>query len=705
MFQTYNKTESGALEPLPKPGIDTGMGLERLGVVMQGVGSIFETDELARIRAAVVERARTANPSLSEVLEADQELATRIITDHTRALTFLLADGFTPSNEGAGYVLRRILRIAYRFGRQLGIGQPFLHTLVPTVVKVMGPAYPEIAEARNRAAAWIEQEEKQFEETLERSYSPLLTEIQRAKSAGLTVLPGEAVFRLYDTYGLPKELAADVAEEHGLTVDEEGFTQALTEQRERARTHAEKDFAFEQRSGYQSFVAKTEFIGYHEYQGQAAVIGLMKDGEPVQELAAGEEGEVFTGLSPFYAEAGGQVGDTGWIEGEGVRMVVLNTHRPVEGAHAHQVRVIEGTVRVRQTVSLRVDHGRRTAIARAHTATHMLHYVLRKVLGEHALQSGSLVEPDRLRFDFAHFSSLTPEERRRIEEGVMTVALENLELQTEEKSLEEARAAGAVALFGEKYGERVRMVQIGGVSKELCGGTHLTSSGAIGNFAIVSEGSVGAGLRRIEAFTGAEAHTFLSRQRDLLQEAAELMSCQPQDVPERLQTLQAEVRAAQKEAARLQQKTAGALAGDLLQRAEDVGGVKVITARVENVAGDALRMLADDLVKRLGSGIVVLGAAVDGKVQFVSEVSKDLVASGYHAGNLVREVAKIAGGGGGGRPDFAAGRREESRVPGGGPREGQRVCGGAAGITAEESKRRVSGSGSRVSGLGSDRGS
>jgi len=653
VFQTYNKTESGLLEPLPKPGIDTGMGFERLNVVMQGVGSIFETDLLAPIRAAAVARARTANPSLPDSLDAEGELAARVITDHTRALTFLLADGFTPSNEGAGYVLRRILRIAYRFGRQLGIGQPFLSGLVPAVVEVMGPDYPEVVQAQDRTMAWIEQEEKQFEETLERSYGPLLEAIQRAKSSGLRVLPGEAAFRLYDTYGLPKELASDLAKEHGLTLDEEGFTRALEEQRTRARAHAEKEFSFEQRSGYQSYVAKTEFTGHHELAGSGTIIGLVQGGVPVARLAAGEEGEVFTDQSPFYAEAGGQVGDTGWIEGAGLRLEVLDTHRPVEGAHAHLVRVVQGTAQVGQEVSLRVNRERRIAIARAHTATHMLHYVLRRVLGEHALQSGSLVEPDRLRFDFAHFSALTPEERERIEQGVVEVSLENLELRTEEKNLEEARAAGAVALFGEKYGERVRMVQIGGVSKELCGGTHLGSSGAIGDFVIVSEGSIGAGLRRIEALTGAEAHAYLSRQRELLNQTAALLACQPQDVPARVEGLQAEVRAAQKETSRLQQKTAGALAGDLVQRVEEVSGVKVITARVENLAGDAMRTLADDLVARLGSGIVVLGATIDGRVQFVSGVSKDLVASGYHAGNLVREVAKIAGGGGGGRPDFA----------------------------------------------------
>jgi alanyl-tRNA synthetase len=661
VFQTYHKTEAGVLDPLPKPGVDTGMGMERLAMLMQDTPTIFETDLLAPLVSATVARAREANASLPDELDDTQRLAARVIADHVRALTFLLADGFTPSNEGAGYVVRRVLRIAYRFGRQLGLNRPFLHTLVPSVVEMMGPVYPEVRAARERTQAWVEQEEKQFEDTIARASAPLVTAIERAKRAGLSTLPGEDAFRLHDTYGLPKELTADIAAEYGLSLDEEGFERSMAEQRARARARAEQDFAFQTRTGYQHYVAKTEFLGYDEYAAEGEVIGLVRDSEVVDQLGPGEEGEVFTDQSPFYAEAGGQVGDRGWME-NGVRLEVLNTHYPVEGAHAHHVRVHEGVVRRGMRLSLRVDAARRQAIARAHTATHLLHYVLHEVLGEHALQSGSLVEADRLRFDFAHFSALTPEERTRIEEGVVALALRDLPLDTEVTSLESARAMGATALFGEKYGERVRVVRIGDVSMELCGGTHLSRSAAVGDFIIVSEGSIGTGLRRIEALTGQEAHAYAARQREALAAAAEALHCPPQEVAGRLSGLQEEVRQAQREIARLQQKRAGALAGDLVQAAEEVGGVKVIAARVE-VTGEALRGLADDLVARLGSGIVVLGALADGRVQFVSEVSKDLVSAGYHAGNLVREVAKIAGGGGGGRPDFAqAGGRDPERL-------------------------------------------
>ena len=663
VFQTYNKTESGVLEPLPKPGIDTGMGFERVCAVLQGVPTIFETDVFAPIKAAVDARARQSNPKLPDAFTEEQLLATRVITDHVRALSFLLADGFTPSNEGAGYVLRRILRIAYRFGRSLGIDRPFLHGLVPTVIATMGDVYPELVESQARITTWIEQEEKRFEETLGRAYGPFMDAVNLSKSGGWSLIRGLEAFRLHDTYGMPKELIIELADEQGLGFDEQGYTAAMEFQRQRSRAHAGKDFASDLRSGYQSFVGRTEFTGYDRSHDVGTIIGLVKDGKAVEWLSAGEEGEVFVDRTPFYAEAGGQVGDTGSITADTFRMLVDDTLCPVEGAHAHLVRVVKGKATVGAGVELNVSEERRRAIARAHTATHMLHYALRQGIGEHVRQSGSLVEPDRLRFDFSHFAALDPLERGAVERTVWDLILRNLALRTEETSPQEARAMGATALFGEKYGERVRLVQIDAVSKELCGGTHLDTTGAVGGFVILSEGSIGAGLRRIEAVTGEEAHRVLRMQRMQLEYVAALLNCRSEEIEERVSALQAELRAAHKEIARLQQKTAGALAGDLVAAAQDVGGVKVITAKVENVAGDALRNLADDLVARLGSGIAVLGATVEGRVQLVGSVSKDLVAAGYHAGNLIREAAKIAGGGGGGRPDFAqAGGKNPERL-------------------------------------------
>jgi alanyl-tRNA synthetase len=662
VFQTYNKLDDGKLERLPKPGIDTGLGFERMVALIQEVPSIFETDLLAPIVAAVLSRARSANPSLPERLTDRQMQAARIITDHARALSFLLADGFTPSNDGAGYVVRRVLRRAYRFGRTLGIGEPFLHRLVPIVVITMGDIYPEVKQAQPGIMTWIKQEEKQFEDTLERSYAPLMDAIERAKAAGSAVLPGDEAFKLHDTYGLPKELTADVAAENGLRFDEQGFAKAMEAQRARARARVEQDFASEAKFGYQGFVGKTTFVGYETAAAEGAVIGLMRDGQPAESLASGEEGEVFLDRTPFYTESGGQVGDRGVLRADGALADVLDTYSPVEGAHAHKVKVTQGTLRVGQHVQAEVDRPRRQALARAHTATHLLHFVLREVLGEHALQSGSLVEADRLRFDFAHFSAPTPDERQRIEDGVARLALQDEPLVVREMPLEQARAEGAVALFGEKYGETVRLVQIGDFSKELCGGTHLDRSSGVGAFAITSEGSIGSGLRRIEAVTGMEAQALLARQREQLAAAAAALGAPPEKLSERLEALHAELRRAQREIARLQQKSAGALAGDLIKAAVELDGVKLIAERVE-LPAEALRGLADDLVKRLGSGVVVLGCESEGRAQFVSEVSKDLIPAGFHAGNLIREIAKVAGGGGGGRPDFAqAGGKNPERL-------------------------------------------
>jgi alanyl-tRNA synthetase len=663
VFQVYNKTPEGELEPLPQPGIDTGMGTERVAALIQGVPSVFETDLLAPIVSATVERARKSNPELPERLDDRQTQATQVIADHTRGLAFLLADGFTPSNEGAGYVLRRVLRRAYRFGRQLGVEEPFLNDLVPPVVETMGPVYPELRGAQQRIRTWVRQEEQQFEETLERGLGPLTAAVERAQAAGLEVLPGEDVFKLHDTYGLPKELAADIAAESGLKLDEEGFERAMEEQRERARSRAQRDFAFAMRSGYQSFAGKTTFLGYSSCAAEGTVIGIIAGGAPVDELGEGEEGELFLDTTPFYAESGGQVGDRGVLTTGDAEVAVLNTYHPVEGVHAHTVQVKKGQLRVGQSVTARVDEGRRQAIARAHTATHLLHHALREVLGEHAVQSGSLVDADRLRFDFAHFSALTDEERQRIEEGVLELALQDSALSAQEMSLSDAQDMGAIALFGEKYGERVRVVQIGEFSKELCGGTHLDRAASIGGFFILSESSIGAGLRRIEALTGKEAQALAARQREVLEQSAQQLKCRPEEIAARVRALQREIREKQREISRLQRADAGEAAGDLTAQAVDVGGVKLVAARVEGLEEEALRSLVDDLRARLGSGIVVLGVIAEEGVRFVCGVTNDLTQAGYHAGNLVREVAKIAGGGGGGRPDFAqAGGKEPERL-------------------------------------------
>ncbi len=668
VFQVYNRTPEGKLEPLPQPGIDTGMGMERLTALIQDVPSIFETDLLAPIVSATIERARQSNPGLPERLDDRQAQASQVIADHTRALAFLLADGFTPSNEGAGYVLRRVLRRSYRFGRRLGVEEPFLNDLVPAVVATMGPIYPELVGAQERITTWLAQEEKQFEDTLERSLGPLMAAVERARAAGLDVLPGQDAFKLHDTYGLPKELAADIAAESGLRLDEEGFERAMDQQRERARSRAQQDFAFAMRSGYQSFAGKTTFLGYSSCAAESTIIGIIKDGRPVDRLGEGEEGELFLDTTPFYAESGGQVGDRGTVAVDDTAATVLNTYYPVEGVHAHTVRVERGELRPGQSVTARVDEGRRHAIARAHTATHLLHHVLREVLGEHAVQSGSLVDADRLRFDFAHFSGLTDEERQRIEEGVLELALQDSALIAQEMSLRDAQDMGAIALFGEKYGEQVRVVQIGEFSKELCGGTHLVHAGAIGGFFVVSESSIGAGLRRMEAVTGQEAQALAIGHRKLLGDAATALECSVENIAARISVLEEELRSTRRE---LDEKKRGEfdevvhrfVDEQIAPHRETVAGVNLVATHVASMSPDELRTFADRVLEAVEPGVVVLGCEHEGRAHFAAKVSPELVREGFHAGNLVREVAKIAGGGGGGRPDFAqAGGKDPERL-------------------------------------------
>ncbi len=541
---------------------------------------------------------------------------------------------------------------------------------MPAVVGTLGDVYPELPQSQARITTWLEQEEKQFAETLERAWAPLMDAITQTRADGLQTLPGEQAFRLHDTYGLPKEIAAEVAAEHGLGFDEQGFNAAMESQRQRARARAQQDFAFGVRSGYQDFVGRTRFLGYDLLEASGVVIGIVNKGEPAEILRAGEEGEVFLDQTPFYAEGGGQVGDTGRIftaDGTTTVATVEGTFRPVEGAHAHRVVKGPGTLRIGQEVRLVVDRDRRRAIQRAHTATHLLHLALRFVLGQHATQSGSLVDADRLRFDFAHFSALTDEQISTIENLVFSWSLLALPLRCRQMKLDEARAEGATALFGEKYGDTVRVVEFSDgqdvVSKELCGGTHAEFTSHIGGFAIISETSIGAGLRRIEAVTGTEAHALMARQREALASAAAELGCQPSDVGDSILKLEDELRQARREIARLQRRSAAALADDLLHQVVQVGPARVLAARIEGLSPDALRTLADKLRAQLGSAVVVLGCLHQGRPHFICAVTPDLVSAGYHAGNLLREVAKVAGGGGGGRPDFAqAGGKDPERL-------------------------------------------
>jgi len=663
VFQQYNRNEDGSLVELPTQNIDTGMGLERLSVVMQGVTTIFDTDLFRPLIARVEEVVRRGAPDYRYGGGGHQDVAVRIIADHARAITFLIADGVTPSNEGRGYVLRRLIRRSARLGRLFAVRGPFLVEVVPAVVARMQAAYPELAGKQEAIRKFVRAEEERFSETLEQGTQLLERVVARAKAAGEEVIPGGVVFELYDTFGFPLELTVEMAAEEGLGVDQEEFARLMEEQRARARAAGEKAFAYRAATGYADYAGATEFTGYQSTTTESRVVALVRAGEALPRASAGEEVEVILDRTPFYAERGGQVGDQGTLTWEGGAGEVLDTYPPAEGVIAHRTRVTAGTLEPGMAVTADVDAERRAAIARAHSATHLLHHALRHVLGEHAAQAGSLVEPDRLRFDFSHFSGLTPEEIAEVERLANRMVLESAPVDTQVMELAEARERGAIAIFGEKYGNLVRVVRMGN-SVELCGGTHVGNTVAVGLIKITTESSVGAGLRRVEAVTGMEALRLVQEQEAALRQAGSLLRTVPEAVPERIRALQADLKAAEREIARLQEKGAASLADELAAQAVPVDGIKVLAAQVPGMPAEAMRTLADALSGKLGSAVIVLGTAAEGKVSLVAVASKDLVARGVHAGNLVREVARLTGGGGGGRPDFAqAGGRDPDRLP------------------------------------------
>ena len=663
VFPQYNKLADGTLSPLANRGIDTGMGLERTTIVLQGVRNSFETDLFQPIMDYLKQIVQEVNPSFAYGKDEIADHALRVMADHSRSVTFLVSDGVMPSNEGRGYNLRRFLRRADLFARKLEVHQPFLHRVVPVVAETMQSAYPELLERQEFVVKVVHAEEERFQATLEQGSLLLERALEELRRSGQRHVPGATVFELYDTYGFPRELTAESAREAGFEIDEAGFTAAMEEQRTRSRASWSAVGHQDLGGVYAPFVGQTEFIGYGTTQSSATVLGLVRDTNRVESASADEEVEAVLDHTPFYAEAGGQVGDMGTFEWPEGKAEVLDTHQPMDGVIAHRLRIVSGELQAGIEVTATVDGVRRQAIARAHTATHLLHHALRLVLGEHATQSGSLVEPDRLRFDFSHFQAMTPEQVAQVEELVNLRIMEDHPAGARVTTLAEARAAGAMALFGEKYGEQVRMVEVGEFSRELCGGTHLHRSGEIGSCKLLGEGSVGAGLRRIEAVTGLSALRWVRQQHEALAQAAQLLHVAPEEVPTRIGQLLSEVREVEKKAQAAQARTASGLMNELLTEAKAVNDFHLIARQVPALSADALRELADSLVSKLGSAVVVLGTASDGKVLLVSKVSKDLVARGLHAGNLVGQVARATGGGGGGRPDFAqAGGRHPEQL-------------------------------------------
>jgi len=639
VFMQFNRTADGVLHPLPAPSVDTGMGLERVSAVLQHVNSNYEIDLFQSLLAAAAKAIGCTN---------DNQASLKVVADHIRSCGFLIADGVLPSNEGRGYVLRRIIRRACRHGNKLGAKGSFFYQIVAALVAEMGTAFPELTQQQAHIERVLKAEEEQFAKTLEQGLKILEQDLADLKG---TVVPGDVVFKLYDTYGFPMDLTGDIARERNLTLDEEGFEREMDAQRVRARSAS--SFGMDYNSLVKVDVA-TEFTGYKATRGDAKVVALYKEGQKVEQLGEGEEGVVILDTTPFYAESGGQIGDGGYISAGEVRFDVRDTTK-TGGAFLHHGVVASGTLTVGASVNTEVNAEVRNATALNHSATHLLHAALRQVLGEHVQQKGSLVDSQRLRFDFSHFEAIKPEQLKALEDIVNAEIRKNSAVETVETDIETAKARGAMALFGEKYGDSVRVLSMGGdFSVELCGGIHANRTGDIAVFKIVSEGGVAAGVRRIEAVTGAAALGYLNAAEEQLKEAATLVKGNRDNLLDKLSAVLERNRLLEKQLEQLQAKAASAAGDDLSSSALDVKGVKVLAVRLDGQDGKALLALVDQLKNKLGRAVILLGGVHEDKVVLVAGVTKDLTGQ-LKAGDLMKQAAAAVGGKGGGRPDMAQG--------------------------------------------------
>ncbi len=647
VFMQFERAADGHLSPLPRPSIDTGAGLERIAAVVQGKRSNYDTDIFQNVIRSIE---RIAGKRYGHT-DAPDDVSMRVIADHARATTFLVGDGVLPSNEGRGYVLRRIMRRAIRHGKRLGLDQVFLPRVCEAVIAEMGEVYPEIRDNQAFIVKVAEQEEESFRRTLDRGLSILEEQIRHLTARGEKVIPGKVAFQLYDTFGFPMDLTRVIAEEHAVGVDEAGFESAMAEQRARSEWKGSGDEAVgEIHRQIASELGEVRFLGYEATSARAPVRALVVNGRRADRAAKGDRVEVVTAETPFYGESGGQVGDTGAIAAPRGAVDVVDAQRPVPGLVVHRGLVREGEIAVGDEVELRVDEERRDRIRANHSATHLLHLALRERLGEHVKQAGSVVAPDHLRFDFSHFQPLGDDEIRDVERRVNDLVRQNEPAATAVLGIEEARRSGAMMIFGEKYGETVRVVGIG-PSKELCGGTHVRRSGDIHFFKIASEESIAAGVRRIVAHAGPDAVALAQRADAELRQAAALLRAGTFDVAAKVEGLQRRVKDLEKQLSDAQGQVAAARSGDLVSRARDVNGVKVLAVRVEG-DGKALRELADRLREKLGRGVVALGSAHEGKAVLLVAVTRDLTGI-VKAGDLVKDAARLVGGSGGGKPDMA----------------------------------------------------
>ncbi|WP_063912879.1 alanine--tRNA ligase [Pseudomonas sp. p21] len=639
VFMQFNRTADGVLHPLPAPSVDTGMGLERVSAVLQHVHSNYEIDLFQNLLSAAAKAIGCSN---------DGQASLKVVADHIRSCGFLIADGVLPSNEGRGYVLRRIIRRACRHGNKLGAKGSFFYQIVAALVAEMGEAFPELNSQQAHIERVLKAEEEQFAKTLEQGLRILEQDLAQLKGE---VVPGDVVFKLYDTYGFPMDLTADIARERELTIDEAGFEREMDAQRERARSASA--FGMD----YNSLVkvdSATEFLGYDATEGQGKIIALYKDGQAVDQLGEGEQGVVVLDRTPFYAESGGQVGDTGFLQAGAARFDVRDTTK-TGGAFLHHGVVASGALVIGSPVVAKVDADVQHATSLNHSATHLLHEALRQVLGEHVQQKGSLVDSQRLRFDFSHFEAVKPEQIKALEDIVNREVRKNTAVETELTDIETAKAKGAMALFGEKYGDTVRVLSMGGdFSVELCGGIHAKRTGDISLFKIISEGGVASGVRRIEAVTGAAALAYLNAAEEQVKEAAQLVKGNRDNLIDKLSAVLERNRQLEKQLEQLQAKAASAAGDDLSNAAVEVKGAKVLAARLDGQDGKALLALVDQLKNKLGHAVILLGSEHEGKVVLVAGVTKDL-SSQLKAGDLMKQAAAAVGGKGGGRPDMAQG--------------------------------------------------
>jgi len=649
VFMEFVLDETGKLSPLPSPSIDTGMGLERLAVALQNKKSTYETDLFYPLINAICELTNREYPSGTK-----DDISIRVIADHLRAITFLIGDGILPTNEGRGYVLRRIIRRAFRHGKFLGLNEPFLYKLIGLVVDIMKKAYPELISISNYISKVCYSEEERFNVTLTSGMKYFEEFAEQAIQSGNKIIPGKQIFKLYDTFGFPIDLSRELAEERGLYIDEKGFEEELYLQRERARSAWKGTIFQKQKRKFEELKELSiKFIGYETHRSlQAEVLAIFKNDIKVKSLKEGEKGEIIISETPFYAEGGGQVGDTGQMRGEHFTGIVNDTYSPFAGMIVHKVSILAGEVNEGDKIEATVDFHRRKDISLNHTATHLLHATLRNVLGYHVKQSGSLVAPERLRFDFTHFAPLSPGEIKKIESMINEKIRENLKVETKIVNFEEGLKEGAIAIFEEKYGDVVRMVKIGDFSKELCGGIHVKSTGEIGLFKIISEKSIAAGMRRIEALTGEKAIEYIQKEEEVLTNIENLLSRSKEELISQVKNLLQLLKDLKKENEILRQKIAFEKAFKGLDKVKNIKGVNFIAQKVEGLSRSDLRILADRLKEKIKPGVVILGAIENNKAFLVVSITKDLT-NKLNADTLVKQISSIIKGGGGGRADFA----------------------------------------------------